>query len=538
MIETTLRPKPIVWTIAGSDSGGGAGIQADLATIHDLGCHGCSVITTLTAQSSVAVNLVESVTDAMLLSQLSTLASDLPPMAIKIGLIANQRQLLLLADWLSGFIRQYPQVPVIVDPVMVASCGDELGDDSISTEPLDFMPFRGLISLITPNVQELLRLTKCSNIGLFASSLLTKERFRTAAEWLSDALSCSVLAKGGDVSFDGKRPLAEDLLVCRDVEACSALDANAGFWLVSDRIETLHHHGSGCTLSSAIAAVLAQGFVLPDAVVVAKAYVNCGLTQAVGIGQGAGPLARTGWPHTITDFPKILKAGCDYSANLLASNSPEVKRFAFKTIDTQLGIYPVVDNLVLLEQLMVAGVKTVQLRVKADLTTFTEAELESQIRRAIALGQHYKTQLFINDHWQLALKYGAFGVHLGQEDLALCDLDAIHAANMALGLSSHGYFELLRAYQYSPSYIAIGHIFPTTTKQMPSRPQGVQKLSHYAKLLKGHCPTVAIGGIDLTNLPDLKATTVDNIAVVRAITNAVDPIAACNQLQQAWERRC
>ncbi|MFB2761910.1 hydroxymethylpyrimidine/phosphomethylpyrimidine kinase, partial [Shewanella xiamenensis] len=154
-----VAPKPIVWTIAGSDSGGGAGIQADLATIKDLGGHGCSVITTLTAQSSVAVELIEPVSEAMLRTQLSTLLADLPPQAIKIGLLANQQQVHLVADWLAGFKTQFPLVPVILDPVMVASCGDELGDKSTASKPLDFTPFKGLISLITPNVQELARLT-------------------------------------------------------------------------------------------------------------------------------------------------------------------------------------------------------------------------------------------------------------------------------------------------------------------------------------------------------------------------------------------
>ncbi|MGL5024930.1 MAG: thiamine phosphate synthase, partial [Shewanella oncorhynchi] len=130
----------------------------------------------------------------------------------------------------------------------------------------------------------------------------------------------------------------------------------------------------------------------------------------------------------------------------------------------------------------------------------------------------------------------AFGVHLGQEDLAVTDLAAIQAAGLALGLSTHSYFELLLAHQYSPSYIALGHIFPTTTKQMPSAPQGLAKLKHYVALLQDHYPLVAIGGIDLDNLAKVKATGVGNIAVVRAITKAKDPVAAFAELSQAWEQ--
>ncbi|MCS6194046.1 bifunctional hydroxymethylpyrimidine kinase/phosphomethylpyrimidine kinase [Shewanella baltica] len=615
----TERPA-FVWTIAGSDSGGGAGIQADLATIQDLGCHGCSVVTTVTAQSSVAVTLVEPVSAAMLMAQLTTLLSDLPPKAIKIGLLADQTQVALLADWIASFKIHYPSVPVIVDPVMVASCGDALAVDncqdikSAAKSALDFKPFKGLIELITPNVLELGRLTH--------SDVTTKAQFAAAALALSQSLDCSVLAKGGDVSFGctdflddthaqtqthanaldtayksngWDLELAEDYLVCRQVRASSELHQNGRFWLASQRVNTRHNHGSGCTLSSAIAAVLAQGFVLQDAVVVAKAYVSQGLSAAIGLGQGPGPLARTGWPNDLSRYAKInlcdgnfishqlnqhLDVRSDLVATVLsatdqataqvriASTPPQnILSHCFKVLDAELGVYPVVSDLTMLESLLAAGVKTVQLRIKTDISELTTttapaesdlgksalgrcesgksksgepeligSELEAQIQTAIALGKHFNAQLFINDHWQLAIKYHAFGVHLGQEDLAVTDLAAIQAAGLALGISSHSYFELLLAHQYSPSYIALGHIFPTTTKQMPSAPQGLAKLKHYVALLQGHYPLVAIGGIDLTNLAKVKATGVGNIAVVRAITKAKEPVAALAELSQAWEQ--
>ncbi|MCS6210068.1 bifunctional hydroxymethylpyrimidine kinase/phosphomethylpyrimidine kinase [Shewanella baltica] len=612
----TERPA-FVWTIAGSDSGGGAGIQADLATIQDLGCHGCSVVTTVTAQSSVAVTLVEPVSAAMLMAQLTTLLSDLPPKAIKIGLLADQTQVALLADWIASFKIHYPSVPVIVDPVMVASCGDALAVDncqdikSAAKSALDFKPFKGLIELITPNVLELGRLTH--------SDVSTKAQFAAAALALSQSLDCSVLAKGGDVSFGctdilddthaqthanaldtayksngWDLELAEDYLVCRQVRASSELHQNGRFWLASQRVNTRHNHGSGCTLSSAIAAVLAQGFVLQDAVVVAKAYVSQGLSAAIGLGQGPGPLARTGWPNNLSRYAKInlcdgnfishhlnqhLDVRSDLVATVLsatdqataqvriASTQPQnILSHGFKVLDADLGVYPVVNDLTMLESLLAAGVKTLQLRIKTDISELTTAglaesdlgksalsrcesgksksgepeligsELEAQIQTAIALGKHFNAQLFINDHWQLAIKYHAFGVHLGQEDLAVTDLAAIQAAGLALGISSHSYFELLLAHQYSPSYIALGHIFPTTTKQMPSVPQGLAKLKHYVALLQDHYPLVAIGGIDLTNLAKVKATGVGNIAVVRAIMNAKEPVAAFAELSQAWEQ--
>ncbi|WP_409438278.1 ThiF family adenylyltransferase [Shewanella sp. SP2S2-4] len=595
----TERPA-FVWTIAGSDSGGGAGIQADLATIQDLGCHGCSVVTTVTAQSSVAVTLVEPVSAAMLMAQLTTLLSDLPPKAIKIGLLADQTQVALLADWIASFKIHYPSVPVIVDPVMVASCGDALAVDncqdikSAAKSALDFRPFKGLIELITPNVLELGRLTH--------SDVSTKAQFAAAALALSQSLDCSVLAKGGDVSFGctdiladtqaqtnaldtayksngWDLELAEDYLVCRQVRANSELHQNGRFWLASQRVITRHNHGSGCTLSSAIAAVLAQGFVLQDAVVVAKAYVSQGLSAAIGLGQGPGPLARTGWPNNLSCYAKINLCDGNFISHQISQHLDVISDFVatdqvriasappqnilsqgFKVLNADLGVYPVVSDLTMLESLLAAGVKTLQLRIKTDISELTSAglgesvqsrcesgksksgepkligsELEAKIQTAIALGKHFNAQLFINDHWQLAIKNHAFGVHLGQEDLAVADLAAIKTAGLALGISSHSYFELLLAHQCSPSYIALGHIFPTTTKQMPSAPQGLAKLKRYVALLQDHYPLVAIGGIDLDNLAKVKTTGVANIAVVRAITEAQDPVAAFAVLSQAWE---
>lgn len=521
------KQHPIVWTIAGSDSGGGAGIQADLATIRDLGCHACSVVTTLTAQSSLAVTLVEPVSDEMLLAQLSTLLVDLPPKAIKMGLLANQRQLTLLAAWLTEFKSQFPAVPIIVDPVMVASCGAELGDGSVAASCLDFSVFRGVIDLITPNVLELGRLSQTSHVS--------KTQFVAAAQSLAEMLDCSVLAKGGDIFVnDGSTTqaalwdaqLAQDLLICRRVKGCSPLHTNGQFWLSSPRINTIHNHGSGCTLSSSIAAILALGFGLQDAVVIGKAYVSQGLKGAFGLGKGPGPLARMGWPRELALFPVVHQ-----------TLAVPTKPLPTKALAKGIGIYPVVDSINMLEALLASGVNRIQLRIKTAASGLTETQyrgLEAQIKTAIALGKHYDAELFINDHWQLAIKHGAFGVHLGQEDLAIADIAAIQRAGLALGISSHGYFEILLAHQYAPSYIALGHIFPTTTKIMPSAPQGLFRLKHYVDLLDAHYPLVAIGGIDLANVVVVKATGVESIAVVRAITLATDPGMAFRELTQAW----
>lgn len=130
--------------------------------------------------------------------------------------------------------------------------------------------------------------------------------------------------------------------------------------------------------------------------------------------------------------------------------------------------------------------------------------------------------MFINDHWQLALEAGAYGVHLGQEDLAVADLHALAQAGVRLGLSSHGYFEILLALQLKPSYLALGPIFATATKDVAAPPQGLARLARYARLAAPHAPLVAIGGIGAGNLAEVLAAGVGSAAVVSAVTGAAD----------------
>lgn len=189
----------------------------------------------------------------------------------------------------------------------------------------------------------------------------------------------------------------------------------------------------------------------------------------------------------------------------------------FPATAPRLGLYPVVDSVEWITRLLGAGVRTLQLRIKDQ----PDAAVEPMIAQAIALGKKHHARLFINDYWQLAIKHRAYGVHLGQEDLNVADIDAIRNAGLRLGLSTHDDAELDRALAVRPSYIALGHIFPTQTKEMPSEPQGLNELSRHLERLKG-ISTVAIGGISIERAPAVLTTGVGSIAVVSAITHAAD----------------
>lgn len=500
----TQATKAIVWSIAGSDSGGGAGIQADLLTMRAFGVHGCSLITAITAQSSVAVARVELVSEQMLAAQWQTLLADLPPVAIKIGLVASRAQQQQLATLLATLPTT---IPVIIDPVLIASCGDTLTLDSGSDALPELPELYRFASLLTPNLPELAALT-----GL---AVTTPEQIITATECLLTKGVRAVLVKGGHAS--GCKRLALDYLA----------STRQQYWLASPRIDTEHNHGTGCSLASAIASGLALGYPLDDAVVLAKAYLNRGLSAAYATGQGAGTLSHLPLPVAAEHFPLWLntaQAQALYQGATLADLQPSSAAFS-PLAQAEMGLYPVVDSVAWLKRLLPLGINTIQLRIK----TAHQQLLSAEIAAAIALGKQYQAQVFINDHWQLAIQLGAYGVHLGQEDLATADLAALQQAGIRLGVSSHGFAELLRAKALQPSYIALGHIFPTKTKQMPSQPQGVARLAQYVPLAAPY-PTVAIGGINAERLAAVAATGVKSIAVVTAITEAADPEQATQLL--------
>lgn len=197
----------------------------------------------------------------------------------------------------------------------------------------------------------------------------------------------------------------------------------------------------------------------------------------------------------------------------------------FPPVPFRLGLYPVVDSVEWIARLLEAGVRTLQLRIKDK----HDDEVETDVVAAIKLGRRYNARLFINDYWRLAITHQAYGVHLGQEDLQTADLAALRAGGLRLGVSTHDDMEIDVALAARPSYIALGHVFPTQTKQMPSAPQGLEQLTRHIARLANY-PTVAIGGINLDRTPAVLATGVGSVAVVSAITQAADWQLATAQL--------
>ena len=197
-----------------------------------------------------------------------------------------------------------------------------------------------------------------------------------------------------------------------------------------------------------------------------------------------------------------------------------------------LGLYAVLPSADWVSRMARAGVPTVQLRFKS---TDPQA-IAQEVRAAVQAVQGTSSHLFINDYWHLAIEAGAYGAHLGQEDLDTLtsqDLATLRQSGLRLGISTHTDAELVRAAALRPSYIALGAVFPTTLKAMPTAPLGLERLAGYAQLLQAYC-TVAIGGIGAEHLSDIAATGVGSFAVVRAIVAAPNPEAAAHDLMALW----
>jgi hydroxymethylpyrimidine kinase / phosphomethylpyrimidine kinase / thiamine-phosphate diphosphorylase len=586
--------RPVVYTIAGSDSGGGAGIQADLYAIHAMNCHGCSAITCLTAQNSQGVTAVHVPPTDFLRRQLETLWDDMPPRAIKIGMLATSELALVVGEVLKQKLQQttmktqihgsdgtLPKIWIVLDPVMVSSSGSRLlEDDAISSMMEHVFP---LADVVTPN--------KFEAETLLGRTLSTPSEVEQGARELLQKLKCqSVLIKGGhtlvesssstlptsvtdsptipSVEVQSTLDFALDYLLSSDPSTAGPgnerlCDPSQGVWLKTPRWDSDNTHGTGCTLSSAIASALAFGeesrqsiprigaqssIQIVDACCLAKAYVSAGIQQGVKYGLGPGPVAQTEFPSSYKNFPSVVKHPSDGRSD---NKNNDNRSFwtIFRPVQSMstsnngnheifpLGrILPIVDTVVWVDRLSkVQGITDIQLRIK-DVVDFKV--IVERVRVCQASCSANGVRLWVNDHWEAALQAGCFGVHLGQEDLLQCieggGLEKLRSSGMALGISTHSYGELAVALGVKPSYISVGPVFATSSKDVAFDPQGLETVTKWRQLIPPSVPLVTIGGInDMTTAKLNKDAGSDCIAVISAITHSPDPAKSVLELIDA-----
>ena len=520
--EVSGRTAPIVWSIAGNDSGGGAGLSADQRAAEAFGVHLCPVVAAITAQNSQAVAQVLPVAPEVLDAQLAALADDLPPAAIKTGLLGGPEQVAVVARWVDRLREHRPDVALVVDPVLRSSTGTAFADEATLHAYRDLLLPRA--TLLTPNRREALRLA-----GLPDS---------TDAPTLAAALhalgAASVCVTGGD---EGAAQPAWSLDWVQSLLASG--------WLALPRVATPHTHGTGCTFASSAAAAIALGFVAPDALVLAKMATTHALRRGYAAGQGAGPVAAgAGFGADPTLMP-IMSWGDDFDFDSCLRRWGSGQR-PIASENADLGLYAIVDSAARVQNVLQAGVHTVQLRIKTPdaVDTGWSTRLDAELRSALTACQAAGATLVVNDHWQLAHALaqrnpGAvphLALHLGQEDLhtlGTAGRAELAATGLQLGISSHSLWELARARSLQPWYAACGPVWPTLTKDMPWVPQGLDNLAWWVHM--AGAPVVAIGGIlDHAQAEEAARSGAAGVCIVRGLGD--DPAAQAPGWQAAIAR--
>ncbi|WP_150466496.1 bifunctional hydroxymethylpyrimidine kinase/phosphomethylpyrimidine kinase [Francisella sp. SYW-9] len=477
--------KGIFLTIGGSDSSSGAGIQADIKIASDIGVNITTVISCVTAQNSMTILDIQEVSAKSFSQQLNAIVDDFHIKVIKSSVLVSIEQV----DILINFIKTFKEVIYICDPIMFSTTGKQLvSRDVIEYARLNLYP---LADILTPNLDEAKILLGDIDFSVLGSP-------DNIAKALQKKYHCkNVFLKGGH---------SIEKNICIDFY-CSNNDFN--YSLVSSKYKVnTRIRGTGCALSSAIASFLVLGFDINNSLVLAKAYITNAIKNSQRITIGANHLAIKDSFSFNSDFPRIY------------FDKP-FSNLKFRSIN-KVGFYPIVDDADKIPRLAKLGVKTIQLRIKSKDTVY----VEKNIVKAIEYQNKYQLQLFINDHYQLAIKHNAFGIHLGHEDLLKLfysdseTLFKISKSSIALGLSTHDYYELAIALAINPSYIALGPIYPTTTKQMKFKPQGLSKIHQWLYILD--VPLVAIGGIKQEHLNDIKNIGVDGISVVSLVDEISD----------------
>ncbi|MGO8672405.1 MAG: bifunctional hydroxymethylpyrimidine kinase/phosphomethylpyrimidine kinase [Capsulimonadaceae bacterium] len=483
--------RPRAWTIAGSDPSGGAGIQADLRTFAAMSVTGCSVITALTAQNSHGVQVVCPVQADVVAAQLHALLDDGLPDAIKLGMLGSSAQVEAVADVLSNLGDSGP--PIVLDPVLAATSGAPLLDDAGRDALIHrLVP---LAALVTPNRDEAARLT-----GIEVDN---DEDARAAAERLIAAGARAVLVKGGHRSGD---PI--DILVTGSSVTCYP----------GSRIETPHTHGTGCFLSSAIAAGLARGMELPAAVGAAKSALALALRTPVVTGGGRGYPALSAMP-----------AAPDKQLVPPTPSAAPAARIRGLYVITDPVLRPDRSAEELTSAALQGGACIIQLRDKHRSTP----DLIVLARRLRSLAHAAGALLIVNDRVDVALASDADGVHLGPADMAPVDARRILGPEAVIGVSVSTVAEAALLAPFA-TYLGVGAIFGTSTKADAGAPVGVERIREI-KAAFSDKPVVAIGGIDTTNIGSVAAAGAASAAVISAVLCAPDMSQAARQLVEQFE---
>ncbi|XP_017215559.1 thiamine biosynthetic bifunctional enzyme TH1, chloroplastic isoform X2 [Daucus carota subsp. sativus] len=476
--ESIKERMPHVLSVAGSDSGAGAGIQADLKTCAARGVYCSTVITAVTAQNTVGVQGVNIVPEKFVSEQLKSVLSDMNVTVVKTGMLPTVGIVKVLNDSL----KQFPVQALVVDPVMVSTSGDVLAGPSI----LDILreQLLPMADIVTPNLKE-------ASALLGGIKLQTISDMRSAAKSIHDMGPRNVLVKGGDL------PASSDAvdIFFDGVEFCE---------LRSLRIQTQNSHGTGCSLASCIAAELAKGSQMLQAVRVAKHYVETALdySKDIHIGNGLqGPL----------DHLCKLKRNVHSSSRLQRFNPDDLLLYA--VTDSKMNNKWGRSIAAAVKAAIEGGATIIQLREKdTETNNFLEAA-----KNCLEVCRLHGVPMLINDRIDIALACDADGVHVGQSDMPAHVARSLLGPQKIIGVSCKTPEQAHQAWVDGADYIGSGGVYSTNTKANNSTIglDGLKTVCLASKL-----PVVAIGGIGLSNVRsvvELGPENLKGVAVVSAL---------------------
>lgn len=402
-----------------------------------------------------------------------SLISDGPPGVVKSGPVCDRGHL----EALAGFLEEKKPL-YICDPEMFCP----LSENRLDGATAEFVKrhLLPLARLITPDIGEAEQ--------MLGAPINNRADMKEAAERLLVFGPKWVLLKGGQLAGGAE---AVDYFT----------DGGQGAWLSAPRLDPQRvsaRKGRVANMAAAIAAGLAAGLPMHDALALARSII-----QAAYRADGEKPPA---FPCAPADFPAAWPDG----------RTPATD--PFPPLDFALpAFYPIVDGADWMARIAPLGIAVAQLRIK----NLSGGALEEEIRRGLAEGDKHGVRIFVNDYWELAVKHGAYGVHLGQSDLQTADIGAVRRAGLRLGLSTHCYFEAAVAHALRPSYIALGPVYPTKIKSMDFAPQGLETVRLWRTLFDA--PLVAIGGITLEKADGPLSAGADMVSVISDISQNPDP---------------
>lgn len=466
-------------TIAGSDSCGGAGIQADMKTMVAIGVYAASVITSVTSQNTQGVYRVEPMSAESVGSQMHAVFDDMVVDAVKIGMLANVDIIKAVA---SG-IRTYKPHNVVVDPVMVSTSGHALmTDDAVETFIGEMLP---VATLLTPNIPEAERLS--------GVKIRSAEDMDEAALAICSLGCGTVLIKGGHLDGEVK---TDKLYV--DGKMVAAYENTA--------VDTRNTHGTGCTLSSAIASFLAKGETMAEAVGHAVEYLHNAIEKGKNInqGKGHGPV-------------------CHYDMFKSADDNHAVKHLegiGLQFISHDNGKYSYAEGI---ELALKGGCRWVQLRMKGA----ADNEFIAEAKKVKSLCEQYNATFIIDDRVELVDAVGADGVHLGKNDMPVDEARSILGPDKIIGGTANTIDDVVKLYKCGVDYIGCGPFRFTTTKKNLSPILGIdgyKDITDRMRRMGVPLPIVAIGGILPDDIHGIMSAGVSGIAVSGAVLNAENPV--------------